>query len=540
MSRPRVLIVDDDEHVCFVAARTLEGIAFCDSAGSVDEAVRALRRDSYDIVLLDVTLPGASGMTLLDRLRREWPQCAAVMLSALTDLSVAREALDRGAIAYIVKPFRVEDLRIQVTAALTGAQRAATAASVSARAEIVDALDELFAREPVACIVVDLEHVSLLKSSYGPDAIERLCATVVERLRSFDPAMRVLGQLGPAAFAAAWSLPSNRATARGVHALHRALGAPMVVDGRRIPIAARLGAAVASAGESAESILNLAEGAAGAARDGNLPFVVYDGDLRDTARMQLELLADAATAIHRGNLHVAYQSQHELESGKRVGMEALARWRHPLRGDIPASVFVPLAERMDLITELGASVLDTACADIAELRRRRAASHLRVSVNVSTAELRDVDYPARVERSLSRAGIPASALRLEVTESLALDGTDDVQRALTEIEALGIELSVDDFGTGYSSFSNLTRLCWAEIKLDRTLTAQCRDPRGREMLRSITAFGTALDIDVIAEGIETTEELDALRTLGCRFGQGFLLGRPQPIEGIVAQLDTAA
>ena len=154
-----------------------------------------------------------------------------------------------------------------------------------------------------------------------------------------------------------------------------------------MPIAARVGLALASPGESADSIVNLAEGAAGAARESGLPYVVYDGDLRDTVRMQLELMADAATAIHRGHLHVAYQSQHDLSTRRCVGVEALGRWHHPTRGDIPASVFVPLAERMGLIEELGARVLRTACVDLAQLRHEHESSRLRVSVNVSNVPL---------------------------------------------------------------------------------------------------------------------------------------------------------
>ena len=133
MSQPRILIVDDDEQICFVASRALEAIGLCDSVHDVAQATRALRRQFYDLVLVDVTLPGPSGMTLLDELRRKWPQTAAVMLSGLTDLSVAREALDRGAFGYVVKPFRVADLRIQVTAALAGVERSTHAARASAR-----------------------------------------------------------------------------------------------------------------------------------------------------------------------------------------------------------------------------------------------------------------------------------------------------------------------------------------------------------------------------------------------------------------------
>src|SRR5207253_2245687 len=146
--------------------------------------------------------------------------------------------------------------------------------------------------------------------------------------------------------------------------------------------------------------------------------------------------------------------------------------------------------------------------------------------------LRDPEYPSRVERACAETGLPLSALRLEITESLTLDESDEVDRVLAALHALGVALSVDDFGTGYSSFSILTRIPWAEIKLDLSLTAQFADPRGREMLRAIVNYGTALGIDVIAEGIETVPQLHALHALGCRYAQGYLLARPQPITEI--------
>jgi EAL domain-containing protein (putative c-di-GMP-specific phosphodiesterase class I)/FixJ family two-component response regulator len=541
MSRPRVLIVDDDEHICFVAKRALEAIAICDEAHDVAQAVRALDRHAYDVALVDVTLPGPSGMTLLDELRRRWPQTAAIVLSGLTDLSVAREASSRGALGYVVKPFRVCDLRIQVTAALGRTNRSASDTRASAREQIVVALDALIDKgDPIACVVVDLEQVPLLSATYGDAAIERLCECIERRLRSFDPSIGVLGQLGPATFVASLSLPDDHNASQAARALFPAVSAPVLLDGQRLPVVARIGVAVASPGEDADSVLNLAEGAAGAARDSALPFVVYDGDLRDTARDQLELLADAANAIHSGNLHVAYQSQRDLTNGAFVGVEALARWRHPERGDVPPAVFVPLAERMGLIDELGQCVLRTACIDLARLRRDPISADLRVSVNVSTTELRDVDYPNRVARALGDANLPPEALRLEITESLALDESDEVRGALAGIQDLGVRLSVDDFGTGYSSFASLTSMPWAEIKLDRSLTTQCLEVRGREMLRAIIAFGAAVDIEVIAEGIETREQLDTLRALGCKYGQGFLLGRPAPIASIARDLGRAA
>jgi EAL domain-containing protein (putative c-di-GMP-specific phosphodiesterase class I)/CheY-like chemotaxis protein len=541
VSRPRILIVDDDEQVCFVATRALESIARCDGVHSVTQATRALEHGTYDLVLVDVALPGESGMALLDRLRRSWPQSPALMLSAATDLSVAKQALDRGAVGYVLKPFRVRDLQIQVTAALAGADRSTNAARALSRGRIVARLESLIEESQlVTCFIVAVEHVSLLNASYGVDAVDRLCECVGERLRRADDSVEVLGRLGPAIFAGALTLRSGVSAAESAVALHRALAAPAVVDGRRIPIAARVGVAVSSPGDDADALANLAEGAVAAARDCGQPFVVYEGGAVDPARMQQELLADAATAIHRAQLSVAYQPQYDLATGHCVAVEALARWQHPTRGDVPASIFIPLAERMDLIDELGAQVLRTACVDIARVRHEEQPAGMRVSVNASAAELRDGEYPARVEQALREACLPASALRLEVTESVTLDDSVVVDRVLADLQTLGVALSIDDFGTGYSSFSILTRVPWSEIKLDRSLTAQYREPRGREMLRAIINYGTSLEVDVIAEGIETVSQLNALHTLGCRYAQGFLLGRPQPVSALVRDLRRVA
>ncbi len=537
MSPPRILIVDDDEQVCFVASRALESIAQCEAVHSVARATRALEHNTYDLVLVDVALPGESGMTLLDRLRHAWPETVALTLSAATDLSIAKEALDRGAVGYVVKPFRVRDLRIQVTAALSSAARSTHASRAVSRSRIVGRLaSTLDAADHVVCFVVEVEHLSLLNASFGVDAVERLCVCIEERLGRVNRAVEVIGRLGPATFAGSLVTLPGVSPAEAAHAMQRALAVPTVVDGRRIPVAARVGFALASANEDGDALLNLAEGAVAAAQDCGQPFVVYDGSAADPVRLQQELLADAATAIHRGELYVAYQPQHDLATGACVGVEALARWQHPLHGDVPASIFIPLAERMDLIDELGAHVLGTACVDIAQLRRERRVPDLRVSVNASAAELRDPDYPERVERALREARLPPTALRLEVTESVTLDDTETVDRVLADIEAMGVALSIDDFGTGYSSFSILTRVPWSEIKLDRSLTTQYREPRGREMLRAIINYGSSLSVDVIAEGIETVEQLNALHTLGCRYAQGFLLGRPQPLAGLARDL----
>jgi CheY-like chemotaxis protein len=409
VSAPRVLVVDDDRSVRLIAARALEQFATSDTVGSVGAALQALERERYDLVLVDLTLPDGSGLMLLDRLRNGWPDAVPVMLSGTSDLAVAREALARGARGYVVKPFRVQDLRIQVAAALSVAADALRASPESARGRVVATLTPLLASGEVrTCLVVDLERLPTLGARFGPEAIETLCECIERRLQQFEPALRVLGQLGPSSFAATVTVGGDEAPLRTARALHRVLSAPVMHGDQRIPMTSRIGIVVTAPGDSADSTLGLAEAAADAAHDREVPFVVYDSDAGDSARLQFELLADAASAIHRGELHVAYQPQWDLGRGELVGIEALARWQHPTRGSISPAVFVPLAERMGLVDDLGAFMLRRACNEVARLRRTRCGSPSTSPCSSSSTSSIRGRSPSCLPRRVSRRRLCAS------------------------------------------------------------------------------------------------------------------------------------
>jgi len=189
-----------------------------------------------------------------------------------------------------------------------------------------------------------------------------------------------------------------RRIGRVAHDLQVALAMPIVIDGNRVPVPARLGVAVAPPDEDADATLSRAEAAADAATERALPSVIYDGGLNDFSRVQLELLADASTAIHRGDVHAFYQPQVDLRNGECIGLEALVRWHHPTHGDIPPSLFVPLAERMGLMNEVGEFMLTTACNDLARLRSDGAMTNGRVSV-MAGGGIGHRDAPTIVERT---------------------------------------------------------------------------------------------------------------------------------------------
>jgi EAL domain-containing protein (putative c-di-GMP-specific phosphodiesterase class I) len=242
-------------------------------------------------------------------------------------------------------------------------------------------------------------------------------------------------------------------------------------------------------------------------------------------RVRLE--QDLRLAVEREELLVDYQPLVDADSGRVTGVEALVRWKHAALGLVAPDTFIPIAEATGLIAGIGAWVLAAACEQMASWRADAAVDLEYVSVNVSAAQLADAGFPALVERTLAAAGLPASALALELTEA-ALVGESDCQlTVLSELAAIGVRLFLDDFGTGYSSLSSVRSLPVDALKVDRSLTADVtRSEQARQVLRAITEMARALGLAVVAEGVETGGQLAVLRELGCSTVQGYLLGKP--------------
>jgi EAL domain-containing protein (putative c-di-GMP-specific phosphodiesterase class I) len=220
------------------------------------------------------------------------------------------------------------------------------------------------------------------------------------------------------------------------------------------------------------------------------------------------------------------------------------RWRHPERGLVPPGHFIPVAEHSGLIVEIGDWVLEEACRQLAEWRRLAPGPPPPVNVNVSVRQLDDPHFPARVAAVLDAHRLPPQALALEVTESLLMSRPDQAQVGLEALRDLGVRLVLDDFGTGYSSLSRLSRLPLHTLKVDRSFVAALpRDPADHAIVQAIFSMAATLGLRVVAEGVETEEQLGMLRRLGCDMAQGYLLGRPAPaaeIALLLARIDGLA
>ena len=303
---------------------------------------------------------------------------------------------------------------------------------------------------------------------------------------------------------------------------------PFVVAGREIALTASIGIALVSSGASPDDVLRDAADAMHRAKKlGRGGYEMADGSLRERALQRLEIEEGLRHAIADGGLRVHYQPVIDVASGAVVGVEALVRWQHPTRGLVAPVEFIPLAEESGLIVPMGRWVLEEACRTVARWNRRRRGRPLSLAVNLSTRQLTEPGVASMVSKVLRRTGLTPSCLALEITESRLMEDAKASSDVLTQLHALGVRLSVDDFGTGYSSLLYLRRFPVDALKVDRAfiggLDSNCEDTA---IVHAVIALGHALGLEVVAEGVETPEQLASLRLLGCDLAQGFLWSKP--------------
>jgi EAL domain-containing protein (putative c-di-GMP-specific phosphodiesterase class I) len=314
-----------------------------------------------------------------------------------------------------------------------------------------------------------------------------------------------------------------------------ALREPFDVNGREISIRASIGVTLTSGGSlEAEALLCEADIAMYAAKAaGRDCLMTFEPEMQSTMAARHALHADLRQAVRDyGELSLHYQPVFDLVTGRPVCTEALVRWNHPQRGFISPEEFIPVAEEMGLLSEIGRYVLREACQQVVRWRLLPAAKDMSVAVNVSAYQLYDNRFVGEVEAALVDSGLPPSGLVLELTESALLSDTDRVHHRLARLREIGVKIAIDDFGTGYSSLSYLRRLPIDILKIDRSFVSELGGTssiqQARSLVRSIVGLGHDLCLTVVAEGIETQSELDDVRAARCDLGQGFFLGEPLP------------
>jgi EAL domain-containing protein (putative c-di-GMP-specific phosphodiesterase class I) len=269
--------------------------------------------------------------------------------------------------------------------------------------------------------------------------------------------------------------------------------------------------------------------------------VVYDEAMNSRAVERLELEGDLRHALERDELRIHYQPEVNLADGRLVGVEALVRWQHPRRGLLLPGAFVQVAEETGLILPIGQWVLDTSARQVHAWREQYPFSReLTLSVNLSVRQLQQADLAERVARSLAETRLAPGALHLEITESMIIDLSERAGTALRNLRRLGVAIALDDFGTGFSSLSTLRTMPVEVLKIDRSFVVGRETERNLAIVEAVVRLAHALNIEVVAEGIETPAARAALQAVGCDRGQGYLFGRPMPAEDLEALLGDGA
>ncbi|RSD25674.1 sensor domain-containing protein [Amycolatopsis eburnea] len=396
------------------------------------------------------------------------------------------------------------------------------------RTLVLDRLD-VRRRGALTVLFLDLDKFKVINDSLGHSVGDQVLRIVGERLRRSSGREDLVGRLGGDEFVVVTGEVTEPAEVRALaEHLRAALAEPIGVLGRQLHLDASIGVVLVGGTDprSAEDLLRDADVAMYQAKTlGRGRHHFFDVGLRERMQRRLRMEQDLRDAVHDGQLWPAYQPVVDLRTGEMVAVEALLRWTHPRQGAISPAEFIPLAEESDLINVIGKAMLHATTRELAA--RRTGGLDLTLKVNLSARQLDDPHLVPAVQDALASTGLPAAALCLEVTESALMRDQEAAAEVLASLRSLGVLLAIDDFGTGYSSLAQLRRLTLDTLKIDRSFITGIAESRdAAAIVTSIIAMAHAVDLTVIAEGVESAEQVDLLRSLGCDQAQGYHLGRP--------------
>ena len=600
--RPRLLIVDDISDNRTILTRRFQRRGFdVVEAECGLTAIELIHKESFDLVLLDVMMPGMDGIETLKRIRSQNSASAlpVIMVTAKSESTNIVDALELGANDYVTKPvdFAVALARVNTQISRKRAvERVALAneelrkvnedlerrveertsrlidANQRLKVEIADREESqarsqylayhdsltglgnrlLFKEQleealkdvsvpshPLAVLFLDLDGFKAVNDTLGHSIGDLLLKSVATKLRDILPRTDRIARLGGDEFAilqiSAAQPGSSIALAEKIIEV---VGQPNSIDGHDVTVGASVGIAVARPGDmNTENFLKSADLAMYSAKsDGRGTYRMFDPEMDAIVQARRLLERDMRTALAQDGFRLFYQPLVNLQTKKVTAFEALMRWQHPERGMVPPSDFIPVAEEMGLIVQLGEWALRQACAEATEWP-----DGICVSVNLSPLQFSKGNLVSSVMSALASAGLPASRLELEITESVLLEKSERNITILNQLRDLGVRISMDDFGTGYSSIGYLRSFPFDKIKIDQSFVRDLLVDEGSlAIVRAIAGLGVSFGMITTAEGVETEEQMRCLNLEGCIEVQGYLYSRPVPaneIVGVLASLD---
>jgi len=570
-----VLVIDDDEVIQKLVAGILKpsGLTVL-FANSGEEGMSIALARPIELILLDNEMPGASGIDVLRELKAH-PCLASVpviMVTASEGSRVLSECFAAGAVDYLRKPFSSAELRARVNSvlerhrlmsALTKAARTDRLTGLANRSQLTDhlsaALQRLEANEglPFTVLFLDFDRFKLVNDTLGHDVgdllLQAIAGRLLHNLRSSESASRgtsgtLVARLGGDEFVVVLDGTNSPEDTHVVAArLLAALDRPYQLGPHVVRSTASIGSVQSAAHyQSSDEMLRDADIAMYEAKArGKACHVVFNPEMREDVATRVALENALHSALGTPQLHIALQPIYSLDNHSVNGVEALARWTHPTLGEIEPDVFIPVAEESGVMLQLSDFILREACKQFSQLQALLpvgTASQLEyVSVNLSRIQLADPGLVARTLEIVREANMQPDQLQIEVTESQVMQYRPMAQPLLAEFSRHGVRLALDNFGSGHSSLSCLQDFTVDTLKIDKALLANAARGRGfAALLHAILTLAENLDLKVIAEGVETHEQLVLLEALGCTSAQGFLLSRPLTLQECAELLTVGA
>ena len=528
----------------------------------------------FSIVFIDIRLPpGQDGLTSAKQIRKLDPNVNIVIVTDSLSIdpdNLGKEIPPADKVFFFKKPFHGAECR-QLAAALCGKWHADMALRLAnedleRRVEertaalqkiayfdmvtrlpnqllLIEELKNLISKAEntegdTVVVLLDVERFSFINETMGYDSGTELLRSIGNRLsRTFaeeaDGHRAIVGRFGSDEFAVLKPGVDSDMDIRDLaEKVKQTVEEPFLINGRDLFLKAAIGVSWHPVhGRDAKSVFRCAEAALHRSmRSLDTSITYYHSEMRYHARHKFDLEAELRGAIESGQIIAHYQPQQCTKTGELAGVEALARWTRPDGSVVPPSDFVPLSEEMGISDVLFESIMNTVCSDVARWREE-GEWEVPISVNLSAHQLRNPNLVSMIKAILIKAQIDKKLINLELTETVLLEDLTIAQPVLDDLASYGVGIHIDDFGTGYSSLSYLAQLPVQTLKIDRAFIAQLSDPKANtKVVEAIIALGKAMDLEVIAEGVETDQQYAIVRRLGCDLVQGYFIARPMPAE----------
>lgn len=566
-----ILIVDDEPDNFDVIEALLDQPNYqLHYVESGEKALAVIPMIQPDLILLDVMMPGMDGLTLCKQLKAmaEWQSVPIIIVTALASKETLAQCLESGADDFVGKPVNRLELTARVRSMLRIRQQYQQLNSFNAQLEAKviqrtaelqsmlyqDALTQLPSRVSLleevgellshnqtnfALAYLDCDQFKLVNGAFGYTVGNHLLQAIATRLQQHLRPSDLLARVGEDEFCFLLSpLPAPFTLQPWIDGVLQSFREPFQTSHCEVFMTACLGIALGNTATfDPEAILQAADTAMYRAKhQGKGCYHLFDAQLHAATLHRLTLENDLQHALSHGELVVYYQPIMNLTNQQVTGLEALVRWHHPERGIVPPGEFIPCLEETGLVVRAGLIVLRQACQQLRDWHEQGWAD-LTVAVNLSVRQFASPTLLADIDQVLAETGVNPAYLKLEITESAIMQNAETAIALMNELRARHIQISIDDFGTGYSSLGYLHRFPIDVLKIDRSFVHDMRrEGRNYQVVETIITLSNQLGLAVVAEGIETSEQLTWLQALGCEFGQGFFFAKPAPAETITESI----